>query len=119
MRLTHRVLVCALATCPVIGWAGKCDRVLATDQLISCLGEEYSLADGRLNATYNALRGRLEVDRRNQLKDAQVAWLAFRDKDCEFEAGAAQGGQAYQPLFISCQTRKTIGRVQELRELAK
>ncbi len=43
----------------------------------------------RLNASYTAVRSRLAEDQRMQLKGAQSAWFALRNKDCEFEAGAA------------------------------
>ena len=116
-RFRHLMTIFALIALPATGWAANCANVLATDELILCLGDEFVMADRRLNASYSALRARLAADRRVQLKDAQSAWVALRDKDCEFEAGAAQGGQAYQPLYISCQTRKTLSRIQELRIL--
>jgi uncharacterized protein YecT (DUF1311 family) len=107
------LLICGTVSFPAL--ADSCDKVEAEDRLIQCLGVENSRADALLNAEYNRLRGRLDSELKERLRDAQRAWIDFRDKDCEFEAGAARGGQAYQPLFLSCQTRKTQQRVQELK----
>jgi uncharacterized protein YecT (DUF1311 family) len=110
------ITVVALAGAPVLSIAGACDNVSANDTLIQCLGAEHSKADAELNRAYAALRGRLDRDSNAVLKAAQVAWLAYRDKDCELRASAATGGQAYQPTYISCQTEKTMRRTQELKE---
>ena len=96
--------------------ADSCDNVVANDALIQCLGTEFTKADAELNRTYVALRGRLDREANVTLKAAQVAWLTYRDKDCELRASSAAGGQAYQPTFISCQTEKTVRRTQELKE---
>ena len=100
---------------PGISSARPCDKVLAQDELVECLGTEFLTADNQLNDTYNKLRARLDKDARETLKKAQQAWLTYRDGDCEFQASAAAGGQAYNPIYISCQTKKTILRTQELK----
>ncbi len=104
-----------LAAASALSHAGLCDSVEETDRLIQCLGGENTKADALLNAEYSRLRGRLSPERRDQLREAQRAWIVFRDKDCEFEASAAAGGQAYEPLYVSCQTDKTMRRIKELK----
>ena len=94
MHFTPLVVAVALTSLPVISLAGKCDAILATDRLIQCLGVENSEADVELNATYNQLRAKLDQNGKGLLKQAQVAWLSYRDKDCEFQAAAVAGGQA-------------------------
>lgn len=116
MRL-KLVLFCSVLLGPfgIASAGGKCDRILANDELSECLGSEFSKADGLLNKTYNDLRARLSPEGKELLKKGQLAWLTYRDKDCEFQASAASGGQAYQPVYISCQTEKTARRVKELK----
>lgn len=115
MHFSPFIVAVALTSLPVISLAGKCDAVLATDRLVQCLGEEHSEADAQLNATYNQLRAKLDQDGKGLLKQAQVAWLSYRDRDCEFQASAVAGGQAYQPTYITCQTEKTTQRIGELK----
>lgn len=115
MRFRWCVLPIAIALFPGVSFAGKCDQVLAKDQLVECLGKEFSVADSALNKTYNILKTKLDREGKELLKNGQVAWLTYRDKDCELQALAVAGGQAYQPTFISCQTEKTNRRTQELK----
>jgi uncharacterized protein YecT (DUF1311 family) len=115
MRFQWFIFLLALSLFPSISHAAKCDQILANDQLIECLGNEFSVADSALNKAYSNLRIKLGRDGKELLKKAQVAWLTYRDKDCELQALAVSGGQAYQPTFISCQTEKTIRRTQELK----
>lgn len=95
--------------------ANKCASIAANDQLTECLAEEFSKEDAALNKAYNDLKVRLGDDEKELLKKAQLAWLSYRDKDCEFQALAVAGGQAYQPTYISCQTDKTLRRTKELK----
>lgn len=51
----------------------------------------YESADGILNADYQALQAMLSDTRRSELIAAQLAWIEYRDRHCDFEAnyGAA------------------------------
>ena len=95
-----------------------CGNVLNQEKLITCLGDEYSNVDKNLNITYTKLRKSISNSGSEKLKEAQKSWLIFRDKDCEFQASAAEGGQAYQPLYISCQIEKTTTRTDELKNVS-
>jgi len=116
MHWKYLLFVAAVAVVPRISHAGPCGNVLAQDALIKCLGGEFQKADKQLNKVYGELRARLDSDAKEMLKKAQLAWLSYRDNDCEFQAAAAAGGQAQNPLFIDCQTKKTLHRTQELKE---
>ena len=115
MRLRFSLLFLALLL-PSICSASHCDKVLANDELINCLGKDYSNIDRRLNQVYNALRGKLSAEKRKSLKESQLAWLASREKQCEEEASQVAGGQAYQPTYIECQISATGSRIKKLRE---
>lgn len=47
----------------------------------------YDAADQELNAVYQDLQDVLSPDAQEQLTDAQLAWLDYRDAHCAFEAG--------------------------------
>jgi uncharacterized protein YecT (DUF1311 family) len=100
---------------PIFSFAGNCDQVVENDKLTACLAGEFSRADTLLNKAYNSLRNRLDKNGKDLLKSGQRAWLTYRDKDCELQASAASGGQAYEPMYISCQTEKTLSRIKELK----
>lgn len=73
-------------------------------------GGNYQNADRRLNQLYQQLLQRLEPDRKDKLETAELAWIAFRDSACEFEASG--GGNAARNL---CLTRLTNQRNQQLQ----
>ena len=82
---------------------GKIDHsALGNSQLASCANQEYKRLDAVLNAEYNALRGRVSVEQKDQLTKAQKAWLRFRDEWCRFEeiGPAAPGGETGRALCV-------------------
>jgi uncharacterized protein YecT (DUF1311 family) len=112
-----KLFAAAVLTCvPFAATAGACDNVAQNDRLVQCLGGEYVKADAELNRVYGSLFARLDADGKDTLKSSQLAWLRYRDKDCELRASASAGGQAYQPTYIGCQTEKTKRRTAELKE---
>ena len=74
--------------------------------------DSYEQADGILNAHYQALQGALSDSRRSELTDAQLAWIEYRDRQCEYEAKYAQVDiQAAQ-----CKARLSEQRTDELQD---
>ncbi|MEM8557362.1 MAG: lysozyme inhibitor LprI family protein [Bacteroidota bacterium] len=51
--------------------------------LIDCRAEQYDRWDAALNEVYQSLRRALSNDAWTSLRDAQRAWLAFRDAEFE------------------------------------
>ena len=74
-------------------------------------GGNYKVADRQLNQLYQKLRQGLEPDRKRKLETAELAWIAFRDSACGFEASG--GGNAARN---QCLTRLTNQRNQQLQE---
>jgi uncharacterized protein YecT (DUF1311 family) len=70
----------------------------------------YQTADRRLNQLYQQLLQKLEPDRKSKLETAELAWIAFRDSACGFEASG--GGNAARN---QCLTRLTLQRNQQLQ----
>ena len=71
----------------------------------------YAAADSALNAAYQGLTGAVSDRRAEGLVDAQLAWIEYRDRHCEFEAnyGAAEI-QADQ-----CKARLSEKRTRQIR----
>lgn len=99
--------------------ARPCSAIQANDELVQCLGNEFARSDAQLRQRTSALRKTMSKDQQDLLRKAQASWLVVRDSDCELQASWVEGGQAYQPTFIACQTTKTRQRMSELDRLGQ
>lgn len=95
----------------------KCNPAGNTLEMKQCAAEEYQAADKELNQAYQELRSQLDSERQQRLKEAQLAWIDFRDKTCSFEASSALGGTLEGLLYTRCLTEETEQRTAELREI--
>ena len=70
----------------------------AEDQaaMTQCAAQAYQASDAELNGLFHEMRQRLgdDADTRHLLRDAERAWVAFRDAECAFAASAVAGGSA-------------------------
>ena len=71
-------------------------------QPLSAFADEAAQADAALNANYKALSSQLDGANLQRLRDAQRAWIAFRDKECSFRAQGSDGGTASALASSSC-----------------
>ncbi len=62
----------------------SCDG--GTYQLVECLNAKTELWDKRLNAAYREALKDAQPWQRDFLRQAQRAWIRFRDAECEFVA---------------------------------
>jgi len=76
--------------------------------------EAYQREDLELNIAYRKLMARLNEGSKDRLKTAQVAWLKFRDLQCEFERGARDGESLQKIQHKSCLAAATRKRTGEL-----
>jgi uncharacterized protein YecT (DUF1311 family) len=103
---------------------GSCDTTL--DMLV-CIGSDYQRADRDLNKVYNELMQTLagfdddfrdltrSPSQETMLRDAQRAWIVFRDKECERVYWSEGGGTIAPILRLSCLVDLTEKRTTELR----
>ena len=82
------------------------------------LTAETKLQDIRLNASYKALLASVFPDRGQQLVNAQLAWIKFRDLNCNFYDNPG-GGQMARLEANGSYMRMTAERAQELSRLRK
>ena len=97
-------------------------------ELNMCAQEDWDRADALLNEVYPlAIAAMKEMDSyqeaENQigektLREAQRAWIAFRDKACEAEAFTFFGGSAAPMIYSSCMARLTDARTADLQIIA-
>ena len=80
-----------------------------------CAGKEYKAADASLNLVYQQLVKMLEPEEKSQLKEAQTAWIKYRDTNCVFVADQYKGGSIRPMIYGLCLADVTRNRTSELK----
>lgn len=84
-----------------------------TASLSICMGEEIDRQDALLNKSYKRMISFLSDDRKKALKDAQRAWIKYRDANCNWyndpDGGTSAGISAQQ-----CYLNMTVSRLTEM-----
>ena len=76
---------------------------------------DYKLEEHKINRVYKELMATLSSKDKQRLKAAQLAWIDFRIKDCDFQTGWETG--TIGPLMsMSCETTHTEERRKTLEE---
>lgn len=120
-------LFLACLTLPAAAQDVDCATAMAQQDLNQCAYQEWEAADAELNDVYGQAMSLLRIwdadlpdDEKGgaqALKDAQRAWITFRDKACEAEGFAMKGGSAEPLLVYGCMRQLTEERVGHLRGL--
>jgi|GEM_PF-437287 len=82
-----------------------------------CAADEYAVADSVLNAVYRQVVAELDSAHLAFLREAQRAWIPFRDADCALEGAEFAGGSIRPMIEMMCLTRETRRRTGQLRTL--
>ena len=90
-----------------------------------CAAQSYGYADEDLNLAYQLARAQAkqmdeylqegEVPAATMLRDAQRAWITFRDLACDVESTLVRGGSMQPLIYYSCLERETRNRTESLR----
>jgi len=109
--------------------AQKCDGELPQQEMNRCAQLDYEAADKALNAAYRKARAamrQLDADVPADLKgaeialrDAQRAWITYRDKACIVEGYLFRGGTMEPFLVATCKAHLTKLRTQDLLGLVE
>jgi uncharacterized protein YecT (DUF1311 family) len=97
----------------------------AVAENLNCAGSQYEMnqcaaktlqaEDVELNTRYQAAMGGADdATAKDLFRNAQRAWLAYRDATCAWEGDAARGGTLRPLLEISCAEQMTRQRLLEL-----
>ncbi|MEM9244786.1 MAG: lysozyme inhibitor LprI family protein [Cyanobacteria bacterium P01_F01_bin.153] len=93
----------------------SCDDPQTQQELNRCAFQTLTQENQRLNNTYRELFPNLSEQRQKLLRNSQIAWTAYRDRECRFYDSSAEGG-SLQPLLSSgCKARLTRDRTQLLQ----
>ena len=76
---------------------------------------EFEKADAELNNVYKELRANLSEEEKAGLKEVQLLWLKYRDKNAEFAASLYEGGSIAPMVYKGAMTSATQARTDELK----
>ena len=97
------------------------DNEMSTQGMVECLGAAYEAWDSALNEVYGRLRGSLSAEEAAALRDAQRAWIAFRDAESAFLASlmVPERGTIMRITVNAMMTDLVKARVLALRALTE
>jgi uncharacterized protein YecT (DUF1311 family) len=114
-------VVCAglmAAAAPAFAADNDCDQSDTSQTGMNrCAAKDADVADAELNQVYRQLGNKSEAHEKELLRDAERAWVAFRDKECAYENIADEGGSIYPMSVANCLAEKTRARTKELKNL--
>ncbi len=93
----------------------NCVKATTTVEINECTSREAKAADRQLNQVYQQLRPKISTKQRQRLTQAQLEWIKFRDRTCEYEAGEWEGGTGASAAYSACISRVTQQRTADLQ----
>jgi uncharacterized protein YecT (DUF1311 family) len=123
------VALALLATQPADEPRWNCADPQTQSEMNACAAIDFERADAELNAEYRRAiaharssdreeSGRIEGDDRPgdeaTLREAQRAWVAFRDAHCRLQGYEARGGSMESMLYDGCRAALTRARTAQL-----
>ena len=119
----------------VLGIAGAdaqaidCANAQVQMELNFCAERDWMIADADLNDAYKAAQAVMKCigaqfpatqnEASSDLRDAQRAWVTFRDAACSAEGFLWYGGSGEQMIIYSCRARLTRDRATDLWALSE
>lgn len=103
--------------------AGACQTAAGNGSTLGitlCIQAETAVWDALLNEQYQMRRAELAAQNQglpNLLRDAQRAWITYRDAECGLHHGLWAGGTIRTIIAANCHLTETAERALELRDL--
>jgi uncharacterized protein YecT (DUF1311 family) len=88
-------------------------------ELNRCAARARDKADAELNKVYRELMKDMGATERAKLRAAQLAWIKFRDTQCDYESVGNKGGSIYPMVFSFCLAKITTPRVKQLQDILR
>lgn len=109
---------------PTQALALDCASAVTQADLMRCFQSEYEAMDGDLNDAYKlAMADARSMDAvfpdakpsfADTLRDAQRAWIPFRDKACQAQSFVFRGGSMEGLEYLQCLMKMTERRTEDL-----
>jgi uncharacterized protein YecT (DUF1311 family) len=88
-------------------------------ELNGCAARARDRADAELNKVYRELLKDTGTTERAKLRAAQLAWIKFRDAQCDYESIGNKGGSIYPMVYGFCLAKVTTARTLHLQEILR
>jgi len=112
--------------------ADPCEKATSQADMNECYGKEYQKDDARLNRVYHKAMEYLQHDLAqagsdqaqkqsaqaaiDDLKAAELAWIKYRDLQCEAASQQYQGGTMASMIHSICMSMSTGHRIDEIKQ---
>ncbi len=93
----------------------NCANPTSNIEYKECAYRAYVASDKKLNQVYKQVSSMLVPKEKQHLIDAQLAWIKYRDSNCDFEIYQSLGGTGYGGFLSNCLERMTNARTKELQ----
>jgi len=96
-----------------------CSKFTAQMDMNGCAQANADAADAALNGFYKKLMSQQgDAASKDQLKDIERAWIAYKNKECSFEVGPqADGGSIWPMDMANCEERMSAARAAEIQSM--
>lgn len=114
------IVIALLLAAPAAAKAADLDCAKADTQaaLNICAVKQLQDADNELDRVRKALSKKIDDPAaKAALADAEKAWDAYRDAECNFESSGVAGGDTEQMVFAYCQTQRARTRINVLKRI--
>ena len=112
---------------PALAQEIDCANTSVQIEMNLCAEQDWQAADAELNRVYKSVMGEMKAMDQSlppelqgaaqTLRDAQRAWITFRDANCRLAGYPMRGGSAEPLLIYGCLRQMTLDRSAELRAL--
>lgn len=99
---------------PVAKERERCTSLEAQSDMNICSRDLAKKVAGELQRTYEKLLGRVDAKDKKTIREAQRAWVTYRDKHCVFQASGVEGGSVHALIYNLCDLDATQARLKEL-----
>jgi uncharacterized protein YecT (DUF1311 family) len=112
--------------------ADPCEKAASQADMNDCYGKQYQKDDARLNRIYHKAMEYLQHDLAqagsdqaqkqsaqtaiDDLKSAELAWIKYRDLQCEAASQQYQGGTMASMIHSMCMSMATDHRIDEIKQ---
>jgi uncharacterized protein YecT (DUF1311 family) len=96
-----------------------CGQLTVQMEINACASANLQAADVALNKIYQQVMvQQSDTASKDQLKEVERAWIAYRDRECALEVGPRESGGSIWPMEMSnCLEEKTATRIRQLTKL--
>ena len=95
----------------------RCVNLNTQTDINICITNLAAQTDTKIGRIYGQYMKKLDNEQRLKLKESQILWIKFKEKDCAFEASSVKGGSMYSSVLGMCLIDRTEKRISELQNM--